>query len=139
MGRTYTDAERTEALALYDEHGAAETARRLGIPIGTVASWACRAGASLHAKDTSAAVAANRSRIVAKLRQIAELGADIELAMLESGEVSLRDVVGARTRAIHDLQLLSGEPTERAETLDRDASQQRLAKVLELSEHRQAS
>lgn len=39
----WTEQQRTEALRLYGEHGAAEAARRTGIPAGTVASWASRA------------------------------------------------------------------------------------------------
>lgn len=40
----WTDEQRTEALELYTEHGAAEAARRTGIPAGTIYSWAHHAG-----------------------------------------------------------------------------------------------
>lgn len=52
--RAYTDDERAAALELYVEHGAAETARRTGIPDGTLQSWAHRAGLKSVATETTA-------------------------------------------------------------------------------------
>ena len=52
------------------------------------------------------------------LWKIASRAAEVELQILESGEASLREVVGARTRAIHDLQLLEGRATERVERVE---------------------
>lgn len=42
MATRYTDAQRTEALDLYLEHGPAEASRRTGIPAATIRSWASR-------------------------------------------------------------------------------------------------
>ncbi|MHB1403869.1 MAG: hypothetical protein ACYCXE_05055 [Thermoleophilia bacterium] len=42
--RTYTTAEKEEALALYAEVGQAKAAKQLSIPPGTIATWALRAG-----------------------------------------------------------------------------------------------
>lgn len=42
--RTWTDEQRDEALLLYADHGVAVAAERTGIPRGTIASWARRAG-----------------------------------------------------------------------------------------------
>jgi transposase-like protein len=53
--RRYTAEQRAEALELYAELGAPETARRLGIPKPTVASWARRAGVHTDAADPSRA------------------------------------------------------------------------------------
>jgi hypothetical protein len=59
--RTYTDEQRAEALGLYVELGAPETARRLGIPKPTVASWARRAGLQTGAAGASRARARTES------------------------------------------------------------------------------
>jgi transposase-like protein len=42
----YSDDERTEALALADEHGAAEASRQTGIAAGTIRRWRHEAGRS---------------------------------------------------------------------------------------------
>lgn len=55
MSRRYTEQQRAEALELFVELGAGETARRLGIPKPTVASWARRAGVHTDAEAASRA------------------------------------------------------------------------------------
>jgi len=42
--RTYTDEEKAEALAIYQEHGPTAAQDALGIPKGTVTKWAKQAG-----------------------------------------------------------------------------------------------
>lgn len=130
MGRRapYPAETRRRALELYLEHGSAETARILKaegieVPANTVAQWGTRAGvtvtrsqnveASIQAAVRSAAE--RRARMADRLLDIAEQALERELALI--GKADLRDVVGARTRAIHDHQLLSGAATTRTETL----------------------
>jgi transposase-like protein len=59
--RRYSEKERQDALELYVEHGAPETARRLNIPKDTVASWARRAGLQTGAAGASRARARTES------------------------------------------------------------------------------
>jgi hypothetical protein len=71
----YTAEQRDEALAMVPEFGQAETARRLGIPKGTIHWWSYKAGVKAGcAEKTRAAVAvatadnaARRARIAAAL------------------------------------------------------------------------
>lgn len=131
---------RERAIKLYIEHGAAHASRELGIPSGTIKSWAHRQNAQPlhHAKNTQATAAAvarrkrsaeeRRTRLVELLGEIAELGAEKELELL-AGDPALRDVVGARTRAIHDMQLLAGDVTGRTEVLNRSEVDSALAEL----------
>lgn len=124
--RRYTDAEKTEALAIYAEQGPTAAQAATGISKGTVTKWAQAAGIETVASERNAkavaAVKANhevrKSALAEKLMQIAEAGAARELEVI--GKSQLRDVVGARTRAIHDLQLLSGEATARTAHTEAD-------------------
>ena len=119
--KSYTAEQRAEAVDLYREHGAAEAARRTGITAGSIRSWASRSGVAterreeLEAGIAAAAVSheARRATLAEKMLLIAESAADQELTMIEHAK--LRDVVGARTRAIHDHQLLTGAATGRTE------------------------
>lgn len=133
MARTYPIDLKQRAIELYAEVGAAEAARQLEIPAGTIKAWAHRNGAQpLHRAKNSEAVRAaverrqrsaeeRQTRLVELLGEIAELGAERELELLVDPKASLRDVVGARTRAIHDLRLLAGQATSRTETRTIDA------------------
>jgi hypothetical protein len=56
-----------------------------------------------------------KTRMTGLLAEVAETAIGEELRILMSGEATLEKVVGARTRAIHDLQLLGGEATSRSE------------------------
>lgn len=51
--RSYTDEEKTEALALYREHGAGEAARRTGIPRVNISQWARRADVTSDHPNTA--------------------------------------------------------------------------------------
>lgn len=146
MGRTrYTPQQKADALDLYAAHGPAEAERRTGIPKGTIASWASRAGLATVAADVTRAAtevsAARRHYVAEEFRtQMIETLADIatkaaakELAILANEHPSLDKVVGARTRAIHDLQLLTGAATGRTETIERTPEvEAELAKVLQM-------
>lgn len=123
----WSDEQRAEALALREDVGLSEAARRCGIPAGTIASWASRGGhnpsPAANRAATEAAVAKRkrtleerRAVLVEKLGELAEMGVDWAASALEKGtaELTMRDAVGLFTRAIHDLQLLSGGATSRA-------------------------
>jgi transposase-like protein len=96
-----------------------------GIPKQTLSRWAKTEGldlAGLSQAKTMTAVKAHaagaeerRAKLIAKLGRIADLASDLEVAILLDGDErpSLRDVVGARTRAIHDAELLAGRATSR--------------------------
>ena len=143
--RSYSDEQKAEALALYAEVGAAEAARRTGIKRGTLVSWASRAGVATDAAANLRAateVAIERRRYVAaefrsqmldSLAEIATKAAAAELDRIAGSKASLHEIVGARTRAIHDLQLLSGDATSRTESVERTPEvDAELAKVIEL-------
>lgn len=61
----YTQQQRDEALALFVEHGPAEASRRTGIPDGTIASWAHRAGIASEAPERVAPANAQRQATIA--------------------------------------------------------------------------
>lgn len=138
--KRYTDAEKAEALALYATDGPTAVQREFGIPKGTVTKWAKGNGIETVAvQNTQAATIAiqvdheaRRAALAEKLLQIAEAGAAQELRLIS--ESRLRDVVGSRTRAVHDLQLLRGEATARTEHTDARAEAQRM--IDELAERR---
>lgn len=146
--KVWTAEQRAEALALYVEVGPSEAGRRLGIPKHTIASWARRdraPKADVEAEESAANFAMvirertleeRRSALVEKLGQLAELGVDWTreaLVKAKAGDVSVRDAVGVFTRAIHDLQLLSGGATSRLDLGNREVVR---AKRDELAERR---
>jgi transposase-like protein len=121
MRRSYSDEERQAALALYETDGPTAVQTQLGVPKATVTEWAQANGIrTIRNERTRAAIEAlevdreaRTAALAEKLLQIAEAGASRELEVI--GASKLRDVVGSRTRAVHDLQLLTGAPTSRGE------------------------
>lgn len=119
--RSYTDAEKAEALALYETDGPTAVQQAMGIPKGTVTRWAQAAGVATVSNERNAAAVeavmstheTRKAALAEKLLRIAEAGAQRELDIINASK--LRDVVGSRTRAIHDLQLLTGAATARGE------------------------
>lgn len=126
--RSYTPDQRATALELYAEAGPSAVEATLGIPKGTVTGWAKAAGIRTFRNERTAAAvealttdaAARRARLAERLLTVAERAVDHELAKLATAD--LRDIVGARTRAIHDHQLLAGEATARSEQQHTDAT-----------------
>lgn len=58
--RTYTEAEKTEALALYETHGPTAVQKAMGINKGTVSRWAKQRGiATVASEKTDAATKAS--------------------------------------------------------------------------------
>lgn len=131
--RLYSQDERAKAMASVVELGLAEAAAQTGIPKSTLHLWCTDAGIPTSTDEgrqrteaaTAASVVARRQRVEqAKgrmtliLATIAELAARAEIQMIQDGKASLSELVGARTRALHDLQLLSGDATERFDSVD---------------------
>lgn len=78
MARTrYDDATKAEALAAYVEHGPAEASRITGIAMGTIASWASRAGVQSVATENKVV------RVDGALASLAELKAQLARDLLE--------------------------------------------------------
>lgn len=84
--KRWTDEQRDQALALYLEHGTTEAARRTGIPKGTVASWARRAGVETRTVPPQTEAAVESSALAAEQRR------------LELAEGMLGDIGGLRAR-----------------------------------------
>lgn len=143
MGK-WSDTDRAHALDLLrDGNTPAQASDATGIPKRTIADWAKAAGittttAQARAKTEAArahlalTVEERRAARIAKLNRIADLAADLELDILADDErPSLRDVVGARTRAIHDAELLAGRATSRTESVTQlDAELEELTAAL---------
>jgi transposase-like protein len=118
--RTYTDAERAEALALYESEGPSAVQAKLGIAKATVAGWAKRTGTrTVRNERTAAAVEAarlsweeRRGDLVHRMGEVAERA--LERADLEVRTGSANDAKNlATTMAIlvDKAQLLSGGAT----------------------------
>lgn len=137
--RSYTPAEKADALALYASEGPTAVQAKLGIAKGTVAGWARTNGVRTVRNESTAAAteavmvdaAARRAIVAARLWQIADEASALELTKLAKAD--LRDIVGARTRAIHDAQLLAGDVTARTETRTTDALDREIEHLLERS------
>ncbi|MEX0755688.1 MAG: transposase [Actinomycetota bacterium] len=78
--RRYSAAEKETALALYVDVGPKEAARRTGVPQGTIASWARRAG--VKTRTVSKAQAATD----AAAAKAAEIRERLKLRFLEKAE-----------------------------------------------------
>jgi hypothetical protein len=85
-------------------------ARERGIE--TVPNERIAAAVATHALNAEAV----RAEVTTRLWEIADKASRRELELLASAD--LRSVVGARTRAIHDAELLAGRATNRTETVD---------------------
>lgn len=144
----YTPQQKADALVLYAQHGAAETARRTGIPEGTLMSWAHRNGVqSLAAEQTRAAVEAAKAKWdERKLKMVHEIGSVAQMALAQA-EAAVMDGKGrdakdfATTMAIlvDKAQLLSGAATQRTEVADRPAAEERLAELIDLDARRKSA
>jgi transposase-like protein len=143
--RTYTDAERNEALALYLEVGAAEAARRLGFAAGTIRQWAHRAGMTdtRHAA-AKAGVAAARLTWAQRRAAITVRFGDAAASFLEKaiGEKSARnsrDLMASADMAVKNAQLLSDGATGRVELTEPERRKRVQELRNELAERREAN
>jgi transposase-like protein len=141
-GRPHSDEAKQQALAVYQRGGLPAAVKATGIPKPTIKRWVEAAGISTdaaneaalertraateaHKAQVDAETAKARAALIPKLAFLANQTLDIELhvaAQIKAGKgsglpegVRLRDIVGSRTRAVHDLNLLTGEATERTE------------------------
>ncbi|MBA3371113.1 MAG: hypothetical protein H0T96_06640 [Thermoleophilaceae bacterium] len=143
----YTAEQRAAALELYSEVGPAEAGRRLGIPSGTVRSWARRNGcAAVATENRRAAVEAarltweqRRSGLTVRLGEVAaELLERVEKA--EPGEA--KALATALAILVDKAELLSGRATERTEAgaaVNMDAEIERLIGELAREDGRSAA
>jgi transposase-like protein len=90
--RKYTPEQEAEAIALLQEMGPAEAARRTGIAKGTIASWAHRAGLASEAgrMQTAAATEARALTIAERKTALAE-------ALMLDAERMRRDLFASTT------------------------------------------
>lgn len=135
---SYSEAEKASAIARYVEsEDLRGVASAMDIPVTTLRSWCRAAGLDVStdasrarsAAATAGAMVARRKRVEESngrmtliLATVCELAGRLEVEILRdpraAEKLSLRDIVGARTRAIHDMQLLAGEATERTENIE---------------------
>lgn len=127
----YSDETKAETLEFYKENGLAAAHKQSGIPKPTILGWAFKSGIessvvnetalaqTAAAREASKAsrletLESSRQRLTEALTLIAELSAQVQIDALIVGapDAKLSEVVGAGTRAIHDLLLLTGEATE---------------------------
>lgn len=133
----YTAEQKAEALEVYVTDGPSAAAERFGMTKGCVTKWAKAAGLETVANERTRAATetvvangqARRAALAERLWAVAEKAVGIELSKLEKAD--LRDVVGARTRAIHDAQLLTGDATSRSETIVTDTIDREIARLSE--------
>ena len=123
----YTPEQRAAIVARATEIGAGAAAKEHGVKAATLRAWMTRAGAKSPEcppelvkaeKNAELSRELRLARVADLLLAIAEKGTEIELGMIEGA--SLRDVVVARTRAIHDHQLLTGAATSRTESVGKE-------------------
>lgn len=136
MPRGATAEHRAQVVAYAVEHGVTTAAKHYSHGKGTVSKWVSAAGETVSSDRNAAAVAqvradaeARKVRLAEKLLEIAELGANLELVLMP--DAGLRDVVGARTRAIHDHQLISGAATSRSEQIIEEPLDRELRQLVE--------
>lgn len=129
---------KAEALRLVAEVGPCEAARRLGIPEGTVKSWARRAGiSSPNGEQTAKAVAtASVAWAVRRAALVDEMGRAATKAVARLNErldgdttTGLRDLAVSAAVMIDKAQLLSGQATGRTEAAH-TVSDERKAKAV---------
>lgn len=85
--RRWSEDERAEAVRLVAEVGHAEAARRTGVPRGTVASWAHRAGVTAEGATTATVQA-----VEARVATIAERKAALAAGLMDDIERLRRDL-----------------------------------------------
>ena len=136
-----TPEERARVAALVGEVGPAEAARRTGHPLGTVKSWARRAGVSSPDPAPEKAIATasvawvqRRAALVDELGRAAVRAIERVNERLDADTTSgLRDLAVSAAVMIDKAQLLSGGATDRAET--RVTREQMLEEARQRADH----
>lgn len=125
--RTYaTDEEKALAVRLYADLGPAEASRQTGWAKSTIINWAHKAGVKVTPpEEIQKAVEHRKARhelsmqewreeITSQLRELSLLAASLEMTMAPNA-TDLSKVSAMRQKAISDLMLVTGEPTNRTE------------------------
>lgn len=86
MARTFTAAQRADAVALVEEHGLAEAHRRTGIAKSTLTSWVRGKGASGHRPERQ------RNAIEARALQRVELREKLRTQLLQTAIKALERI-----------------------------------------------
>lgn len=136
---------KAEALELLASVGKAETARRLGIPAGTIASWGARGGVTAPSTERMRPVveamqlsaAQRRVNLGEKFLEKAEKL--IDAVLIGEPAVDRKRGIEAARVAAETAQLLTGQPTSRVDAMLGTDQERALAVVRSLAERRQAS
>jgi hypothetical protein len=133
----FSDEQRSEALTLYGEHGAAEASRRLPFEVSatTIRQWARRAGlCGPRSAQTEAATRAARLGREERAEQIAaealEAAAEFLARARATNPTNARLLMAAFRDALHGSNLLAGDPTDRFEVSDLEREIERELKAL---------
>ncbi len=147
----YTDTQRAETVALYDEHGTAKTAKITGVNPRTIRRWAKLAGhvSEANAEKTATARAAATERVAqawGDFREAEAMGAGATaIRAREAITAAIADPKTSATEAkalavtygilIDKAELLSGNATERVQVwVESDVDAELRALVAELDE-----
>lgn len=123
--RTWTDQQKTQALDLYVDHGAAHAEARTGIPAATIRSWAHRNGLAARCNEnrraqveaTKLAWAERRGVMVEEIGAAAHMALAQTVAALEIGRGrDAKDLATTMAILVDKAQLLAGDPTVRQAT-----------------------
>ena len=114
----YTEAQRAEALTLYETHGPTAVEKQLGIPKNTVAGWARKAGTrTVRAERVRAAIEAKvadgklrRAAIVQRLYGRTEKILD----RLEADTYTWTATTKEGTETVHDVEPPAGDERSHA-------------------------
>lgn len=148
----YTEEQKREALKLYREHGAAEAAKRTGIPRGTIAAWANKVGATTERLEKTRKATEAAADRAAKLREDLKLdcrdrAVDLIQRMTElhiefvgkdgrreeidrASAAACKDYAVAAGVLIDKAELLDGRATSRQETRNIDQMDREIERLL---------
>lgn len=128
MARTYTDTERSDAVALYVEHGLAEAHRRTDVPKPTLRSWATKAGLDISelsartAHKTAAASEATRRRWETLRTTMADRSGDLAARVLDLVAEHLDQLTPETAADVKNLATAAGILIDKAQLLDGHAT-----------------
>lgn len=122
----WTDEQKAEAVAMLEAgRSLIEVSAEYGPSTSSLSRWAEEAGLDLAGRSQAKTAEATRAHMakaderrvhrIDRLNDLADEAIEREFALLDDAD--LRSVVGARTRAIHDAELLAGRATSRTESL----------------------
>lgn len=156
MPEKHPDAVRQEAIALTEQFGAAEAARRLGIPRGTVSGWfsksgrgatrgeQTRAATEQHALSRDARVArladallreaedeVKRLRMPVTMHKASATGKLVTWEITEPEPGDRRNIATTAAILIDKSQLLAGEATSRSEVSGPEQARQKIQELRE--------